>query len=163
MVFPKCLTFTSRKANSKVAGLLDDLRRMMPCSRNDNKFDKKTPLSDIVEMCEIKNCDHALYLQSTVIGKRRKIIDKGLYFYLGATSEGPTFKFKLGSIHTLNDFKQTGNCLRHSRPNKDAGALLAIDRIPKSNVHTIIQYPADLTRVIRKSIRQLSSEKNNNA
>ncbi len=41
---------------------------------------------------------------------------RDLYLWLGRANSGPTIKFRIENIHTSEELKMTGNCLKNSRP-----------------------------------------------
>lgn len=67
------------------------------------------------EIAEMKSCNQTIYLEC------RKRQD--LYMYLGKTPQGPSAKFQLVNVHTMDELKLTGNCMLGSRPllNFDSG------------------------------------------
>jgi len=85
-----------------------DLRTLMPHSRPENKLHPKIKLSTINEVAEMKNCNHCLFFEM------RK--NKDLYMWLANTPNGPSAKFLVENVHTMDELKLTGNCLKGSRP-----------------------------------------------
>ena len=59
-------------------------------------------------MCYIRNCTHCLYFEA------RKHSD--LYLWASKASEGPTVKFLVENISTMDEMRLMGNCLKGSRP-----------------------------------------------
>lgn len=57
---------------------------------------------------ELKSCNQILYLET------RKHQD--LYMFLGKAPQGPSAKFQVLNIHTMDELKLTGNCMVGSRP-----------------------------------------------
>jgi ribosome biogenesis protein BRX1 len=89
--------------------LLNDLRQLMPHHKVESKLEKKhDPGEMLMEMAELKHCDHVLYFEN------RKRQDT--YMYLGKVPQGPTAKFLCRAIHTMDELKMTGNCIKGSRP-----------------------------------------------
>ena len=42
--------------------------------------------------------------------------NQDLYMYLGKTPLGPSVKFHVANVHTMDELKLTGNCMIGSRP-----------------------------------------------
>lgn len=63
---------------------------------------------DLNEMCELANCTSCLYLES------RKGMD--VYLWASHVDGGPSAKFLVHNIHTMNELNLFGNCLKGSRP-----------------------------------------------
>lgn len=61
-----------------------------------------------MELCESLGCNSYLYFEP------RK--SKDMYMWIGKYPNGPSCKFELKNVHTSNDIKLTGNCLKGSRP-----------------------------------------------
>lgn len=110
----RCLVLASRGITVRHRHLLEDLRNLLPHHKKDVKLDaKKSDLRVINELCEIKSCNGALYLEA------RKHRD--LYLWLARAPHGPSAKFLVHNVHTMDELKLTGNCARGTRP------LLAFD------------------------------------
>jgi len=69
---------------------------------------QKNKLYEINEIAVMKNCTNCLFFES------RK--GKDLYLWIGKTPNGPSAKFHLKNVHTMNELKFTGNFLKGSRP-----------------------------------------------
>ena len=59
-------------------------------------------------MCYIRNCTHCLYFEA------RKHSD--LYLWAAKANVGPTIKFLVENISTMDEMRLLGNCLKGSRP-----------------------------------------------
>lgn len=70
----------------------------------------ETKDSNIVlnEVCEMKNCNKCIYFEN----RKRK----DLYMWLANVPNGPTAKFLVENVHTMEELRMTGNCLHSSRP-----------------------------------------------
>lgn len=88
--------------------LMQDLLKMLPHSKKDAKFDMRDGLPAINEVAEMKNCDCTMMLEC------RKKSD--VYLWLAKTPGGPSAKFQMSNIHTMDELNLTGNCLMGSRP-----------------------------------------------
>merc|ERR1712193_73049 len=98
----RVLILSSRGVTYRHRHLLNDLATMLPHGRKDAKFDSKSELS------ELYNCNNCLYLEG------RKGLDG--YLFLSAVPNGPTCKFHIQNLHTMEELHFTGNCLKGSRP-----------------------------------------------
>lgn len=104
----RTLVFSGRGISHRDRHLIQDLRDLMPHSKKDNKFDSKSKLSFINEICDMKNCNNCIFFES-----RKK---RDLYMWLARAPEGPSVKFLVQNVHTMSEIKMTGNCLKGSRP-----------------------------------------------
>jgi len=66
-----------------------DLVNILPNTKKESKFDTKSELQFLNELCELNHCDQVMFFES------RKHED--LYLWLAKAPGGPTFKF-----HVLN-------------------------------------------------------------
>jgi ribosome biogenesis protein BRX1 len=87
---------------------LNDLSSMMPHSRKEAKLDTKTKLYQLNELAELYNCNNVLFFEA------RK--GKDLYAWMSKPPNGPTVKFHVQNLHTMDELHFTGNCLKGSRP-----------------------------------------------
>jgi len=104
----RCLVFGTRGLNHRSRHLMEDLRDILPHSKKDVKFDAKSKLAEVNEICEMRNCNSTIFLE----GRKRK----DLYMWMAKTPNGPSVKFLVQNIHTLAEVKLTGNSLKGSRP-----------------------------------------------
>ena len=81
---------------------------LLPHSKKDAKLDSKSKLEDINEIAELNNCNNCLYFEA------RKHQD--MYMWMSKTPNGPSAKFSVKNVHTMDELKLTGNCLKGSRP-----------------------------------------------
>ena len=116
----RILIVASRGITARYRHLLEDFKLLIPHHKKDNKLDCKNDIQVINEIAEMKSCNQVLYLET------RKHQD--LYMYLGKAPNGPSAKFQIVNVHTMDELKLTGNCMLGSRPllNFDA----AFDRTP---------------------------------
>lgn len=104
----RVLMLPSRGVTSRMRHLINDLETLMPHARKDSKLDSKSQLHLLNELAELHNCNNALYFEA------RKRED--LYMWASKTPNGPSAKFQVQNIHTMDELKMTGNCLKGSRP-----------------------------------------------
>lgn len=111
----RILVIASRGITARYRYLLEDFKKLMPHHKKDNKLDDKSDIQAVNEIAEMKSCNQVMYLET------RKHQD--LYMYLGKTPQGPSVKFQVVNIHTMEELKLTGNCMIGSRPllNFDTG------------------------------------------
>ncbi|CAM9293266.1 unnamed protein product [Pylaiella littoralis] len=107
----RVLLFSSRGITSRFRHLLGDLRKLIPHHKKDVKLDvgRDESLSSAVnEIAEIKSCNSCVFLEC------RKKTD--LYLWAGKTPNGPSAKFHVLNVHTMDELKLTGNSMLGSRP-----------------------------------------------
>jgi ribosome biogenesis protein BRX1 len=105
----RTLVFSTRGVTNRARHFLKDLRDLLPHSKKDAKLDSKgKKLSAVNEVCEMKDCNNCIFLEA-----RKK---KDLYMWVSRTPDGPSAKFLVQNLHTVEEVKLTGNCLKGSRP-----------------------------------------------
>eukprot|EP00163_Fabomonas_tropica_P000478 TRINITY_DN1028_c0_g1_i2.p1 TRINITY_DN1028_c0_g1~~TRINITY_DN1028_c0_g1_i2.p1 ORF type:complete len:304 (+),score=70.18 TRINITY_DN1028_c0_g1_i2:122-1033(+) len=104
----RTLIFSSRGTSHRDRHLLNDLRKMLPASKTDVKLDAKDKISVINEICEMKSCNNCVYFET----RRRS----QLYMWLAKYPTGPSIKCFVKNVHTMDELRMTGNCLKGSRP-----------------------------------------------
>lgn len=139
----RLLLLSSRGVTARYRHLLEDLRTMIPHSKKESKLDVGKNYSGgitgggygaaVNEIAEVRGCHTVLFLEC------RKRGQDG-YMWLGRTSHanssfegigegaataggkhlmitgGPSVKFHITNIHTMDELKMTGNCMKGSRP-----------------------------------------------
>lgn len=105
----RCLTLCSRGVTARYRHLLEDLRTLMPHHKKESKLDAGDDgVSKAVnDICEMRGCNGVLLLEC------RKRQDA--YIWIGRTG-GPSARFLLTNIHTMDELRMTGNCMKGSRP-----------------------------------------------
>jgi ribosome biogenesis protein BRX1 len=109
----RCLVLCSRGVTARYRHLLEDLRTLMPHHKRESKLDAGNDgigraVNDIAEM---RSCNTVLLLEC------RKRQD--CYMWLGRVggqAQGPTVKFHVTNVHTMDELRLTGNCMKGSRP-----------------------------------------------
>ncbi|CAK4085907.1 unnamed protein product [Aphanomyces euteiches] len=104
----RVLVFASRGITTRYRHFLDDLRKLLPHHKKDVKLDAKDTLHVVNEIAEIKGCNNTVFLEA------RKRQD--LYMWVSRTPTGPSAKFLVQNVHTMDELKMTGNALMGSRP-----------------------------------------------
>uniref|UniRef100_K3X086 Brix domain-containing protein n=1 Tax=Globisporangium ultimum (strain ATCC 200006 / CBS 805.95 / DAOM BR144) TaxID=431595 RepID=K3X086_GLOUD len=104
----RVLVFSSRGITTRYRHLLDDFRKLLPHHKRDVKLDAKDTLHVVNEIAEIKGCNTTIFLEA------RKRQD--LYMWVSRVGTGPSVKFLVQNVHTMDELKMTGNALIGSRP-----------------------------------------------
>lgn len=104
----RVLLLSSRGITARYRHLMEDLKKLIPHHKKDSKLDCKGDIHVVNEIAEMKSCNQVVYLDT------RKHQD--LYMYMGHTPHGPTAKFHVVNVHTMDELKLTGNCMMGSRP-----------------------------------------------
>lgn len=100
---------------------MNNIREMMAHCKSESKIEPKDYANEISEICAIRNCSKCIFFEN----KKRK----DLYIWMSNITNGPTVKFLVENIHTMEELKMTGNCLKASRP------LLSFDPIFQKEPH----------------------------
>ena len=112
----RCLTLCSRGVTARYRHLLEDLRTLMPHHKKDSKLDTGDEAlgSAINSIAEMKSCNTVLFLEC------RKRQDA--YLWMSRIGDGlngqpgPSVKFHVTNVHTMDELRLTGNCMKGSRP-----------------------------------------------
>ncbi|KAJ9058892.1 Ribosome biogenesis protein brx1 [Entomophthora muscae] len=104
----RVLLLSSRGILSRQRHLMQDLASLLPHCKKDAKLDTKSNLRLLNELADLNNCNNCIFFES------RKGMD--LYMWISKTPNGPSAKFHVQNIHTMDELKLTGNCLKGSRP-----------------------------------------------
>lgn len=108
----RCLVLCSRGVTARYRHLLEDLRTLLPHHKKESKLD---PGSDgaakaVNDIAEIRSCNSVLFLEC------RKRQDAYLWMGKVGQSSGPSVRFHVTNIHTMDELRLTGNCMKGSRP-----------------------------------------------
>ncbi|RHZ49960.1 hypothetical protein Glove_508g58 [Diversispora epigaea] len=120
----RVLIMASRGINHRQRHLMNDLTTLLPHFKKESKFDQKFQLSIINELAELNNCNNCVFFE---VRKRQD-----LYLWTAKAPNGPSIKFHVLNIHTMNELKMTGNCLKGSR------SILSFDKKFDSEPHWIL-------------------------
>ncbi|MBW0479272.1 hypothetical protein O181_018987 [Austropuccinia psidii MF-1] len=104
----KVLVICSRGVTYRMRHLMNDIFSLVPHGKKDSKLDSKHALPSINELADLNSCNHALYFES------RRHSD--LYLWASRCPNGPSIRFHVVNVHTMDEMKMTGNCLKGSRP-----------------------------------------------
>ncbi|KAK2549218.1 Ribosome biogenesis protein BRX1-like protein [Acropora cervicornis] len=104
----RVMVFCARGITHRARHLMLDIRTLLPHSKPEPKLDRKEKLFVINELCDLKNCNKSIFFEM------RK--GKDLYMWFACTPHGPSAKFLVENVHTMDELKLTGNALLGSRP-----------------------------------------------
>ncbi|KAI7835875.1 hypothetical protein COHA_010223 [Chlorella ohadii] len=104
----KVLLLSSRGITYRFRHLMLDVTQLLPHSKKDAKLDTKSERGVINEVADLKGCSSVLYFEA------RK--HKDLYLWAAKSPAGPSVKFHVTNVHTLEELKLSGNHLKGSRP-----------------------------------------------
>ncbi|XP_022807875.1 ribosome biogenesis protein BRX1 homolog [Stylophora pistillata] len=122
----RVLVFCSRGISHRARHLMLDIQTLLPHSKSETKLDRKDKLFIVNEVCEMKNCFKCVFFEM------RKGQD--LYMWFSCTPQGPSAKFLVENVHTMDELKLTGNALKGSRP------ILSFDQhFDKTPQHSLLK------------------------
>ncbi|KAI0256874.1 ribosome biogenesis protein BRX1 [Lactifluus subvellereus] len=103
----RVLLLSSRGITHRMRHLMNDLEALLPHVKKDSKLDSKNHLHLLPELADLHSCNNALYFEA-----RRH---EDLYLWAAKTPNGPSVKLHVQNVHTMDELKMTGNCLKGSR------------------------------------------------
>ncbi|KAJ7333311.1 Brix domain-containing protein [Mycena albidolilacea] len=101
------LLLSSRGITHRMRHFMNDLEVLLPHVKKDSKLDCKSQLHLLPELADLNNCNNTLYFEA-----RRH---EDLYLWASKTPNGPSIKMHVQNVHTMDELKMTGNCLKGSR------------------------------------------------
>lgn len=104
----KILILSSRGINFRQRHLLNDFLNIIPHSIKESKFDSKSQLSELNELAELHGCSHCVFFES------RK--PQELFLWISQCPNGPSVKFHVQGIYTVEELKTIGNFTFGTRP-----------------------------------------------
>ena len=129
----RVLLLSSRGVTHRMRHLMSDLEVLLPHVKKgarpihlmsgvvfigggfvDSKLDSKNQLGLLPELADLHNCNNTVYFEA-----RRH---EDLYMWVAKTPNGPSIKLHVQNVHTMDELKMTGNCLKGSR------GLLSFDK-----------------------------------
>ncbi|KIL00944.1 hypothetical protein PAXRUDRAFT_128673 [Paxillus rubicundulus Ve08.2h10] len=111
----RVLLLSSRGVTQRMRHLMSDLEALLPHAKKESKLDSKSQLHLLPELADLNNCNNALYFEA-----RRH---EDLYMWAAKTPNGPSIKLHVQNVHTMDELKMTGNCLKGSR------GILSFDKV----------------------------------
>eukprot|EP00522_Entomoneis_paludosa_P000151 CAMPEP_0172471460 /NCGR_PEP_ID=MMETSP1065-20121228/67829_1 /TAXON_ID=265537 /ORGANISM="Amphiprora paludosa, Strain CCMP125" /LENGTH=337 /DNA_ID=CAMNT_0013229559 /DNA_START=12 /DNA_END=1025 /DNA_ORIENTATION=- len=110
----RCLVVCSRGVTARYRHLLEDLRTLMPHHKKESKLDAGRNDSGgrmVNDIALLRSCNSVLFLEC------RKHMDCYMWLSrLNGDSPGPSVRFLVSNVHTMDELRLTGNCLKGSRP-----------------------------------------------
>lgn len=108
----RCLVLCLRGATARYRHLLEDIRTLLPHYKKESKLDPgKMGLGRAVnDIAEMRGCNTVLFLEC------RKHQDAYLWIGRAGANAGPSAKFHVTNVHTMDELRLTGNCMKGSRP-----------------------------------------------
>jgi len=103
----RVLMLSSRGVTHRMRHLMNDLETLLPHIKKDAKLDSKNHLHLLPELADLHNCNNTIYFEA-----RRH---EDLYMWAAKTPNGPSVKMHVQNVHTMDELKMTGNCLKGSR------------------------------------------------
>ena len=100
----RVLLVSSRGVSYLARHIILNLKTLMPHTRTDSKFDRKHGLVELGEIADIRNCNKVIYIE---MHKKQDA-----FMWLSAVPHGPSVKFSMENMHTMQELKLTGNCLK---------------------------------------------------
>ncbi|KAG6422080.1 hypothetical protein SASPL_118643 [Salvia splendens] len=105
----KVLVTCSRRISFRYRHLMLNLVDLLPHCKKDNKVESKgSKGTDLNELVELRSCSSCLFFEC------RK--GKDLYLWMAKCPNGPSVKFLVNAVHTMEELKLTGNHLKGSCP-----------------------------------------------
>lgn len=117
----KVMILASRGINARQRHFLDDLCLLMAHFKKESKFDTKKDLFALNELAELNGCGYTVFFEA------RK--PQELFMWLAKTPGGPSIRFHVQNIHTLEELHLSGNCMKNTR------AILTFDPFYSSTAH----------------------------
>lgn len=104
----RVLIFACRGISKRDRHLMQDIITMLPHARTESKMERRKDLVVVNEICEMRNCNKCVLFEGR--GGR------DVYMWLSILPTGPSAKFLLHNVYTMDELHFTGNCLIGSRP-----------------------------------------------
>ncbi|BGP16756.1 hypothetical protein JCM10213_002147 [Rhodosporidiobolus nylandii] len=105
----RVLVSSSRGISQRQRHLMSDILAILPHAKKETKLEDKHNMVSLNELCYLNNCNNALFFEA-----RRQHND--LYLWAAKSPNGPSVRFHVLNLHTMDEMKMTGNCLKGSRP-----------------------------------------------
>ena len=118
----RTLILCSRGIAGPFRHLVEDLTNLLPNTKKEQRVDRKNVKDIVDDLCHELSCNNFLFFEQHK--------QKDLFMWMSKSPSGPSIKFLVTNIHSQNDPKLTGNCLKYSRP------LLSFDKGFEQSPHT---------------------------
>lgn len=108
----RCLVLCLRGATARYRHLLEDIRTLLPHHKKESKLDpgKGGMAAAVNDIAEMRSCNTVVFMEC------RKRQDAYLWVGNVGKTRGPSAKFHLTNVHTMDELRLTGNCMKGSRP-----------------------------------------------
>lgn len=103
----RVLVIASRGISHSERILMNNIISLLPHSKKEVKIERKIAYTDLNEICFNHSCSNAIYFEH----KKRELV-----MWVFRSPDGPTLKFQINNISSLDEPKMHGNCLKYSRP-----------------------------------------------
>lgn len=104
----RVLIFPNRTIGYRARHLMNDLLSLLPHSKKESKFNSRHNLREINEIADINNCNNCIFFEG------RK--NDRLFMWISKTPNGPSVRFRVHNVSTLNELDMFGNALKGARP-----------------------------------------------
>jgi ribosome biogenesis protein BRX1 len=102
------MIFSSRGVTNTHNNLIRDVQNLVANTKRESRIQDKGKKAVIDDICFERSCNNFLYFES------HKHTD--LFLWVAKSPAGPSMKFQVKDIHTTEELKLQGNCLKYSRP-----------------------------------------------
>lgn len=103
----RVLVVASRGVSNSERILMNNIISLLPHSKKECKIERKVALDELNEICFNHSCTNCVYFEH----RKRELV-----MWIFRSPDGPTLKFQVNQIHSLDEPKMAGNCLKYSRP-----------------------------------------------
>lgn len=117
----KVLMVASRGVSNQERALMNNIISLVPHSKKECKIERKVANQDLNEICFNHSCNTCMYFEH----KKREFC-----LWIFKSPEGPSYKFQINNIYTLDEPKMIGNSLKYSRPILNFDKSFEDDNIP---------------------------------
>ncbi len=100
----RALLISSRGVSYLARHIILNLKTLLPHARTESKFNRKHGLMELGEIADIRNCTKVIYIE---MHKKQDA-----FMWISAVPSGPSVKFAMENMHTMEELKLTGNCLK---------------------------------------------------
>ena len=100
----RALLISSRGVSYLARHVILNLKTLLPHARTESKFNRKHGLIELGEIADIRNCTKVIYIE---MHKKQDA-----FMWISGVPSGPSVKFAMENMHTMEELKLTGNCLK---------------------------------------------------
>lgn len=104
----RTMIFSSRGVTSTHQILIKDIHNLIANTKIENRMPPKNVKAILDDICFERSCNNFMYFEAHK--------HQDLFMWLAKSPAGPSMKFEIKDIHTSNELKLQGNCLKYSRP-----------------------------------------------